>query len=221
MLREMFALLAGSIPIYAYLNPAGFCAACIGGVLLAGGLWRLCSVYARLWNTAFHLSLPHNLLCGTAALLTTVLFVSFASVSQVGQKVDQEISEWKGQMHQTFDVTSDTSESLATASDMAPPSNAPVTSSGLFANFESSHPFLRKVLQAAQVVPPEQNPDEAVSPAKPIDDVAATIGTAVQIHLATVQFRLRIALVSCLLLAQAIPFGLTSYLAHRDIRPSY
>jgi hypothetical protein len=221
MLREMFALLAGSIPVYAYLNPAGFCAACIGGVLLAVGLWWVCGIYARLWNTAFHLSLSHNLLCGIAALLTTVLFVSFASVSQVGQKVDQEISEWKGQMHQAFDVASDTSESSATTSGTAVPTNTPITSADLLANFEASHPFLHKVLQSAQVEPPEQNPDETFSPTKSIDDVASTVGTAVQIHLGTILLRLRITLVFCLLLVQAIPFGLTGYLAHRDIRPSY
>jgi hypothetical protein len=215
MLREMFALLAGSIPIYAYLNPTGFYIACVGGVLLAGALWWLCTIYARLWNTAFHLSFLHHTLCALAALCTVFVMIAFASVSDVGQKADQEISAWKVQMHQSLE-----SDSTLPTADDATPTTTPTTGAALLGDFEASHPFLRKVLEAAQIALPEQGTDDTVPQVKAIDETAATIATVIQIHLEFLLIRLRAALLLLLLLAQVIPFGLNGYLAHRDIRPS-
>jgi hypothetical protein len=216
MLKEMFALLGGSIAIFAGIDPSSFIVTCIGSVILAGTLWWLGSAYVRLWNTTFHLSLLHNFLCGLAALWTIFFVIAFVSLREVGQLIDQEISAWTEQMHQSLE-----SGSVPLSTDNATSVESPATTAALFDDFEAQHPFLRQALQAAQIGPPEQNTEteEIVSPATSIDDVAATIADAIHMHLAFLLLRLRTALILSLLLAQAIPFGFNGYLAHRDIRP--
>jgi hypothetical protein len=216
MLREMFALIGGSIAVYASINPDGFIIACIGAVVLAGAFWWLCSVYTRLWNTTFHLKFIHHFLCGLAAVWTIFFVIAFASVQHVDQKVDQEISAWTVQMRRSLE-----SDSVPPSGDAATPARVPTTSTAFFHDFEVSHPFLRDILRAARIAPPEQGTDETASPVDSVENVAAVIADAVRMHLGLVLFRLRVVLLLSFLLAQAIPFGLNGFLAHRDIRPSF
>jgi hypothetical protein len=215
MLREMFLLLFGSIPIFAALNPFGFSMTCLGAVALAALLWWLCSLYTRLWNLSFYLNWFHLLLCGLAAVWTIFFVIAFLSVGEIGHAFDRVVDEWGAQLH-SLSASVDTQLSSLNADDLR-------------SQFEATHPFLRDVVRSAQTASsevtdtPGANSADSDSPDKSggetIDQTVNDLKYLLQFHVHWAVFRLRAFLVLSFLLAQGFVFALTGYGAHRDIRP--
>lgn len=216
MLKEMFLLLFGSIPIFAALNPFGFRMACLGAVALAAVLWWLCSIYTRLWNLSFYLNWFHLLLCGLAAVWTIFVVIAFVSVGEVGHAFDRVVDEWGAQMH-SLSAGVDTQLSSLNANELR-------------SQFEATHPFLRDVVKSAQTASSEmaefpdavsEVPDlDSMSNGETIDQTVDDLKYLLQFHVHRAVLRLRAFLLLSFLLAQGSVFALTGYAAHRDICPS-
>jgi hypothetical protein len=222
MLREIFLLLIVSNPIYAVLNPTEFGLICISAVALAFGLWWLCNKFTGLWNRSFYLSWLHHVACAIAALCTVFVFITFASVGEIGHVFDRAVDEWGAQMH----VASENSLGLPTPSgDPSPQIGSDVqpmaSDSELVHRFEAAHPFLHEVLHSR----PEgfdEDPrqlDQGSTSSQTIDRVASGLKDALQEQVHRVIIQLRSILFLSFLLVQGIAFGVTGYAAHRNIRP--
>lgn len=216
MLREMFLLLFGSIPIFAALNPFGFSMACLGAVALAALLWWLCNLYTRLWNLSFYLNWFHLLLCGVAALCTIFFVIAFVSVGEIGYAFDNAVTEWGTQMH-SLSGSMDGQLASANAGDLR-------------RQFEATHPFLNDVVRSGQTAPyeatdsPDTNSANQVSEDKSdgmaIDRTVNDLKFLLQSYVHWAVFRLRAFLLLLFLLVQGSVFAFTGHAAYRDIRPS-
>jgi hypothetical protein len=207
MVGEMFALLAGSIFLFAAFNPAGGAVACAVAVLLAAGLWWGCSIYVHLWNTAFLLSPAHHVLCAIAALWTIFVVVAFVSIADEGERIHRVVIDWAQETTSTLTRTQLT------------PVQVRGTEASLFTNFKDGHAFLGSVLDSRGVALLTTQ-ETAMNSSDVLRLVATSISSSLAEHVEYLSLRLRLALLLSFLLGQAIPFGFMGYVAYRDIRPS-
>jgi hypothetical protein len=70
--QDFLSLMAGILAIFSTSERAVFWGILVGGVVLAGLCWWACSVYSHLWNTRFRVNAIHHLMCGLAALVSTL-----------------------------------------------------------------------------------------------------------------------------------------------------
>lgn len=216
MLREMFLLLFGSIPIFAAVNPSGFTMTCLGAAVLAAALWWFCSLYTRLWNLSFYLNWFHLTLCGLAAVWTVFFVIAFVSVGEIGYEFDRVVTDWGIQMHS---LSSNVDGELSS-----------LNAFDLQQQFESTHPFLRDVVKSAQTAadeftgtPDADLPDSgagAQSDGETVDQAVDDLKHTLQFHVHWAVYRLRAYLLFSFLLVQGFVFALTGYAAHREICPS-
>ncbi len=216
MLREMFLLLLGSIPIFAALNPFGFSMTCLGAAGLSALLWWFCSLYTRLWNLSFYLNWFHLVLCGLAAVCTTFFVIAFVSVDEVGLAFDRTVTDWGAQMHSLSVNVDDQLSSFDVAE--------------LQDQFEATHPFLRDIVKSAYTTPSEltDTPEtgtaatdsESKSGGETIDQTVSDLKSLLQSNVGWAVLRLRVFLLVLFVLVQISVFAVTGYAAHRDIRPS-
>jgi hypothetical protein len=215
MLKEMLALLIGSIPIFAAMNPLGFSMTCLGAVVLASLFWWLCSFHVRLWNLSFALNWFHLLLSTLAAGCTIFIVIAFVSVSEIGYAFNRIVSEWGDQLHS---LAESADNSFGISSDAE-----------LEKQFEAAHPFLGGVLSWASstTATDSRDVDSAVDGAevKPdgetIDQTVSDLRASLQSHVHTVVLRLRALLLAVLFSFQGAVFFVTGYAAQRAICPSY
>jgi hypothetical protein len=222
MLKEIIVLLIGSNPVFAALNPAGFGLSSIGAVAFACFLWWLCNKFTSLWNRSFYLNWFHHVVCAVAALVTIFLCITFASVGEIGQVLDQVVTEWGSQMREGSGSNISQRASLGDVSSGYTSDGQSVASdSDLAHQFEGTHPFLCEVVQLDNVDSyGNSQPGEPDSSAgQMIDRVAAGLKDELQGQARHVVFLLRFVLFLSFVLVQGIVFSLTGYAAHRNIRP--
>jgi len=99
MIFDLLSVLTASIPIYIARNSGGFRLTLLIGFLLALLCWYVCSVYARLWNTRFHISFVHHALCGLAGACTLFFTVLLASLVHTKEAALASIDLWKFQLN--------------------------------------------------------------------------------------------------------------------------
>lgn len=222
MLKGIFVLLIGSNPVFAVLNPAGFGLVCIGAVTFACFLWWLCNKFTSLWNRSFYLNWFHHVVCAIAGLVTIFLCITFVSVGEIGQVLDQVVTEWGSQMRESSGSSVSQRASLGDSSSESAAGGQSIASDGdLVHQFEMTHPFLCEVVHLDNVdsygnsQPGEQDSQMGQT----IDHVAAGLKDELQEQARHVVFLLRSILFLSFVLVQGIVFFLTGYAAHRNIRP--
>lgn len=92
---EMLALLAGSVTIFAVMDPAGFRIAAVVALILAIVLWVGCANYTVLWNKRFRMGFFHHTLCACAALVTLAASILFPAASQITRAADASLLTWQ------------------------------------------------------------------------------------------------------------------------------
>jgi hypothetical protein len=65
------------------------------GILLGIGSWILCSLYSRLWNLRYRITITHHILCGIAALLTILFTLSYVSLRYTKDIAYSIIDGWQ------------------------------------------------------------------------------------------------------------------------------
>src|SRR5436305_939484 len=99
MLTDLLSLLLGCIPIYMVKDPAGFRLTVLAGFLLAGLCWYACSVYTRMWNKRFRITVAHHVLCGFATVCTLFFTILFASLAYTKDAALASIGLWQLQLN--------------------------------------------------------------------------------------------------------------------------
>jgi hypothetical protein len=180
MFSDLVSLLLGCIPIYMVREPGSFRLTVLLGVALAGLCWVVCSVYTRLWNRRFHLTLAHHLFCAFAALCTLFFTVLFGSLYFTKDAALLSIDEWQNQLNsdrlwgdRTFAKAYDKVKDLGIEDfSNAPPPGSPnsfiptnhdesrQTAATTYADeackhFDQRRPFLSKVVWSSPGVPSE------------------------------------------------------------------
>src|SRR5690242_5288390 len=103
MLLDVMSLLLGCIPIFSFKEPGAFRITVLAGVVLAALCWYLCSVYTRLWNKRFRITLTHHVLCAFASLCTLVFTILFASLYYTKDAALGSIALWQAQLSHDTD----------------------------------------------------------------------------------------------------------------------
>jgi hypothetical protein len=178
MLTDLFSLLFGCIPIFMLKEPGSFRVTVLIGILLAGLCWYVCSVYTRLWNKKYHITLTHHVLCGFATLCTLFFTILFASLAYTKDAALASISLWQAQLNsdqawaeRTFARAYDKVKDLGVEDfSNAPPPGSPgsliptnsdearQTAASTYSNeacrhFDAKRPFLSKVVWSSPGVP--------------------------------------------------------------------
>jgi hypothetical protein len=96
--RDLFSLLIGCVALLATLEPRTFWLVVALGILFAAVCWSACNYFSRLWNLTFRLTLRHQLLASTAAILTLVATVLFASLKYTREAAVLSIDLWQQQI---------------------------------------------------------------------------------------------------------------------------
>jgi len=99
MFVDLLTLLAGCVPIFMLKEPGGFRLAVAVGLFLAGACWGLCSVYTRLWNRQYRITLAHHLFCAFASGVTLITTVLFASLPYTKDAALLSIGAWQLQLN--------------------------------------------------------------------------------------------------------------------------
>ncbi|MEO8615240.1 MAG: hypothetical protein ABI600_08880 [Luteolibacter sp.] len=97
-LQDFLSLIAGTITIFFLEDRPVLTAIFVGGLILSGLCWWLCSFYTHLWNKRYKVRLTHHLLCGLAAVITLVSTVVFATLRHASSAADVSIEAWKLQL---------------------------------------------------------------------------------------------------------------------------
>ncbi len=161
-------------------DPGGFRLTLLAGVLLAGLCWYLCSVYTRMWNKRFRITITHHALCLFASLCTLFFTILFASLAYTKDAALASISLWQTQLNhdepwaeRTYSKAYDKVKDLGTEDfSNAPPPGSPgsliptnsdearQTAASTYSNeacrhFDTKRPFLSKVVWSSPGVPSE------------------------------------------------------------------
>jgi hypothetical protein len=178
MLSDLTALFRNCIEIYMLRDPGAFRMTVILGVGLAALSWALCSVYTRLWNKRFRITLTHHALCAFASVCTLLFTILFASLQYTKEAALVRIENWQTQLKsdsvwgdRTFAKAYERVQDLGTEDfSNAPPPGSPnsivpmnydetkQTVASLYANeachhFDGTCPFLSKVVWSSPGVP--------------------------------------------------------------------
>lgn len=180
MFFDLMTLLVACIPIYITKDPGGFRLALLAGIGLAAVCWFVCSIYTRMWNKRFRITLLHHASCAFASLCTLFFVVLFASLYYTKDAASASVAAWQYQIaadrgweSSTFQKAYDRVKELGIedfSSVPAPgdpssfiPTNADEsrqTAAATYANeackhFDTKRPFLGKVVWSSPGVPQE------------------------------------------------------------------
>jgi hypothetical protein len=178
MLLDLLSLLFGSTLLFAAKSAGTFRIALLVGVVLATLCWYGCTVYTRLWNKRFRVTLQHHLICGFASVCTLLFVVLFAGLAFTKEAALASIDLWQIQIkaddswaQQTFAKAYAAVKELGTEDfSKAPPpgqsgsfiptrsDKARQTAAAMYANEACSHfdvqrPFLSKIVWSSPGVP--------------------------------------------------------------------
>jgi hypothetical protein len=252
MLLDLLSLLLGCIAIFWAKEPALFGITVLTGAILAAFCWYVCSVYTHYWNRKFRVTLTHHILCGFASICTLVFVVLFVSLYYTKDAALASIAVWQLQLNQDNEWAEQT---FATAYDRvkelgiedfsnAPPPGSPnslipttqdesrQTAASVYADeacnhFDTSRPFLSKIVWSSPGVPSETIFKDTVEwfqtnntypPSRAIDIAATQIKEGLDPQVPRVLHLSRAAVAILFVLAQAIPFGLIGWAAYTDIK---
>jgi hypothetical protein len=93
LIYDFLSLVVGSIAILAS-HPSEFIGASSVAVILAGIGWYGAANYSKLWNLQFRTTATHAVLCFTAALLTFVFVMLYASFKYTQDAAEVSIGRW-------------------------------------------------------------------------------------------------------------------------------
>ncbi|MEX2264244.1 MAG: hypothetical protein WD696_19980 [Bryobacteraceae bacterium] len=180
MFSDLLSLLLGCITIFRVKEPGAFWLTVFLGIALAGLYWYLSSVYTRLWNKRFRITLAHHIFCGFASICTLLFTILFASLVYTKDAARASIESWQTQLNadggwgeRTFSKAYDRVRELGTEDfSAAPPPGSPgsfiptnsdesrETAASVYANeacrhFDANRPFLSKVVWSSPGVPAE------------------------------------------------------------------
>jgi hypothetical protein len=180
MLMDLLSLLLGSVALYAAKEPGSFRLVLAAGIVLAALCWYVCTVYTRLWNRQFHITVLHHVVCGFASACTLLFVIVFASLSHTKEAALVSINLWQLQLKAdqtwekaTFAKAYHNVQDLGTEDfSKAPPPESPgsfiptnsdkarQTAASTYANEAAKHfdlhrPFLSKIAWSSPGVPSE------------------------------------------------------------------
>jgi hypothetical protein len=180
MFWDLLSLLFGCVALFKLKEPGAFGLTVLLGIVLAGLCWYLCSVYTRLWNKRFRITLTHHVLCGFASICTLLFTILFASLVYTKDAALASIALWQTQLsademwgERTYSKAYDRVKELGTEDfSSAPPPGIPgsfiptnsdearETAASVYANeacrhFDTKRPFLSTVVWSSPGVPSE------------------------------------------------------------------
>jgi len=95
ILQDFLSLMAGVLAIFSTTDRAAFFLVLAGGIGLAGLCWWACSVYSRLWNKMYRVTILHHLMCGLAALVTLPTVVVFVALKHASTAAGHSVQVWE------------------------------------------------------------------------------------------------------------------------------
>jgi len=98
-LSDICSLLARCVSLLELREPRDFLLTLLTGVGLAASFWWACSLFSRLWNTRWQLTLLHHALCALAALLTFTTVVLFTSLRFAKDAALLSIELWQSEIN--------------------------------------------------------------------------------------------------------------------------
>ncbi len=180
MLHDVVSLMLGCVGIYMVQEPGAFRLTVLAGIVLAGLCWYSCSVYTRLWNRKFRITLTHHFLCALASISTLLFTIVFASLHYTEDAALASIALWQVQLNgdsawseHTFAKAYDKVRDLGTEDfSHAPPPGSPnefiptnhdesrQTAASTYADeacrhFAHTRPFLSKIVWSSPGIPSE------------------------------------------------------------------
>lgn len=178
LLIDTVETLKACVVMFAADSMNWFIIALVGGVLLGGLTWWFCSVFAKLWNTRYNLTVSHHALCALSALLVFSAVVLGFSVKYTQAVAEMILDNWAEQLKEDdewrqdnftecYDAVKATGkENFAAYPDPRDGGNripidlpasqelmGTITVKNAIGNFKTTHPFLATVLYADNEVP--------------------------------------------------------------------
>ncbi len=83
------------IGILSRTTPRAFLGTVIGAFTLAGVCWWVCTNYSRLWNTRYHITVFHHVLCGVAAMATLVFTLTYVALRHTRDLAAITVNSWQ------------------------------------------------------------------------------------------------------------------------------
>ena len=71
----------------------------VAALLLAAGMWVLCSFFSRLWNKHYHLNAWHHVLCFFAAAATFVVVLLYPSLEYLKPYAYASVQSWQSELN--------------------------------------------------------------------------------------------------------------------------
>jgi hypothetical protein len=221
--------------------------------MLAAGCWGAASQYSRLWNLRFQTTRSHQLLCLCVAGWTMIFALVFISLKYTKQVADLFIEKWRVQLvadrtwgGETYDTAYYAVKNLGLEDfrTTLPPEQGgriPLTHAQsitkfaeIYANaavrhFQTTHPFLSKILWARSDIPIELidrevnaffqlHPSGTYRAEEAINIAATAIRGNLQPQTERIVPIARTILVALFLLIQFIPFSIIGYAAYKDLK---
>jgi hypothetical protein len=178
LIIDTIDILKACIFTFASLNLNWFIASLVGGIVLGGLTWWVCSVFATLWNTKYSLTGWHHLLCALSAILVFCAVVLGSSMKYTQAVAEFILDNWGEQLkadeewgHETFARCYDAvkkagKENFAGHPDPRDggnriPINLPASQETVASvsvksatdNFKTTHPVLSMILLADNEIP--------------------------------------------------------------------
>lgn len=94
-LQDFLSLLLGAAALFLATDRAGFVFALVGGLVLAGACWWVCSFYSQLWNKRFKVRFIHHSLCACAALVTWIAVFLHVTLKHAETAAVISVKAWK------------------------------------------------------------------------------------------------------------------------------
>lgn len=101
-------LVLACISMLASTSPRTFALTVLAAIVLATACWWGCTNYSKLWNTRYHITPVHHILCGIAALATLVFTVSYVALRHTRDIASTAVEGWRREINQDNRFRQDT-----------------------------------------------------------------------------------------------------------------
>jgi len=256
-LIDTFGIIKACLVMFASTNLVWFIVSLVAGLIFAGLSWWACSFFAKLWNTKYSLRGWHHVLCALSALLVFCAVVLGSSLKYTQGVAEYILDSWGEQLNSDTEWGQETFTRCYDAVKAAGKENfsgypdprdggnripinqtssqetlASVSVKSATDNFNTSHPFLSKILLAENEVPESvlfadvksyftANPGGTYPHANAIRIAVNHVKSGLEIQLPKVVFYSRLILAGLFLLLFLLTLATISIGAYSDIKVHY